>query len=100
MISSEAGTSLENTTLSTLDSARRVVSSKDGVTIIDGHGRKDAINARSFHLKVQWLSCDSEHERELLRERIARLSGEVAVLKVGGITEVEAKERKIEWKMP
>ncbi|MGP1905909.1 MAG: hypothetical protein ACTS46_00650 [Candidatus Hodgkinia cicadicola] len=75
MISSEAGTSLENTTLSTLDFDRRVISPKDVDTIIDGHGRKDAINARSLHLKVQWLSWDSEYERELLRERIARLSG-------------------------
>ncbi|MGP1906092.1 MAG: chaperonin GroEL, partial [Candidatus Hodgkinia cicadicola] len=94
VISSEAGISLENATLSMLGSARRVVSSKDITTIIDGHGRKDAINARSSHLKAQWLSCDSEYERELLRERIARLSGGVAVIKVGGMTEVEAKERK------
>ncbi|MGP1914720.1 MAG: hypothetical protein ACTS7D_00700 [Candidatus Hodgkinia cicadicola] len=54
MISSEVGTSLENTTLSTLDFDRRVISPKDVDTIIDGHGRKDAINARSLHLKVQY----------------------------------------------
>ncbi|MGP1916490.1 MAG: chaperonin GroEL [Candidatus Hodgkinia cicadicola] len=94
VITSSAGISLENATLSMLGSARRVTSSKDVTTIIDGHGRKDAINLRLSHLKVQLLTCPSEYERDLIRERAARLSGGVAVIKVGGMTDVEAKERK------
>ncbi|MGP1918182.1 MAG: chaperonin GroEL [Candidatus Hodgkinia cicadicola] len=94
VISSEVGASIESATLSTLGCARRVVSSKDVTTIIDGYGSKADINARSSYLKSQWLTCPSEYERELLRERIARLSGGVAVIKVGGMTEVDVKERK------
>ncbi|MFP3018987.1 MAG: chaperonin GroEL [Candidatus Hodgkinia cicadicola] len=94
VISSEVGASIENATISMLGCARRVVSSKDVTTIIDGYGAKDAINARSTYLKSQWLTCPSEYERELLRERIARLSGGIAVIKVGGMTEVDLKERK------
>ncbi|MFP3039073.1 MAG: chaperonin GroEL [Candidatus Hodgkinia cicadicola] len=94
VISLEVGALLENTTLSMLGSARRVVSSNDVTTIIDGRGSKDAINARSAYLKSQWLTCPSEYERELLRERMARLTGGVAVIKVGGMTEVEVNERK------
>ncbi|MGP1921960.1 MAG: Hsp60 family chaperonin, partial [Candidatus Hodgkinia cicadicola] len=94
VLSSSAGISLENATLSMLGSARRVTSSKDVTTIIAGHGCKDAIAVRTAHLKAQWLACPSEYERDLLRERIARLSGGVAVIKVGGMTAAEVAERK------
>ncbi|MGP1918270.1 MAG: chaperonin GroEL [Candidatus Hodgkinia cicadicola] len=94
IISSEVGISLENATLSMLGSARRVVSSKDVTTIIDGYGSKDIINDRLTYLKSQLPNCLSEYERERLKERIARLSGGVAVIKVGGMTEVDVKERK------
>ncbi|MGP1919231.1 MAG: chaperonin GroEL [Candidatus Hodgkinia cicadicola] len=94
VISSEVGTSLENVTLTALGSARRVVSSKDVTTIIEGYGSKTVINDRLSYLKNQLPVCSSEYERDRLKERIARLSGGVAVIKVGGITEVEAKERK------
>ncbi|MGP1905945.1 MAG: chaperonin GroEL [Candidatus Hodgkinia cicadicola] len=94
VISSEAGTSLENATLSMLGSARRVVCSKDVTTIIEGYGSKNIIADRLTYLKGQWSNCSSEYEKDRVKERMVRLSSGVAVIKVGGMTEVEAKERK------
>ncbi|MGP1914396.1 MAG: chaperonin GroEL [Candidatus Hodgkinia cicadicola] len=94
VISSEAGTSLENATLSMLGSARRVVSSKDVTTIIEGYGSKTVISDRLAYLKSQLSNCSSEYERDRVKERMTRLSSGVAVIKVGGTTEVEARERK------
>lgn len=94
VVSEDLGSKLENTTLSMLGFARRVVSTKDVTTIIEGYGSKEEINARLAQLKTQWFNCSSEYERERLRERMARLAGGVAVIKVGGLTEVDVKERK------
>ncbi|MFP3039086.1 MAG: chaperonin GroEL [Candidatus Hodgkinia cicadicola] len=94
VISSEAGALLENVTLTALGSARRVVSSKDVTTLVEGYGSKDVITDRLTYLKSQLSECSSEYEKERFKERIARLSGGIAVIKVGGMTEVEVKERK------
>ncbi|MGP1919497.1 MAG: chaperonin GroEL, partial [Candidatus Hodgkinia cicadicola] len=94
VISSEVGISLESVTLSMLGCAHRVISSKNITMLIDGYGSKYAIDARSVCLKAQLTNCPSEYEEEFLKERVARLSGGIAIIRVGGMTEVEVRERR------
>ncbi len=94
LISEDAGYKLENATLEYLGTAKRVVSDKDDTTIIDGGGTKDAITARINEIKVQIDKTTSDYDREKLQERLAKLSGGVAVINVGAATEVEMKEKK------
>src|SRR5258705_479357 len=88
------GLKLENTKLSQLGHARRVVVDKDSTTIIDGAGDTDAIKGRIKQLKAEIENTDSDFDREKLQERLAKLSGGVAVVKVGASTETEMKEKK------
>jgi chaperonin GroEL len=88
------GLKLENTKVSQLGKARRVVVDKDSTTIIDGAGSSDAIKARIKQLKSEIENTDSDFDREKLQERLAKLSGGVAVVKVGASTETEMKEKK------
>src|SRR5687768_5888014 len=88
------GLKLENTQVSQLGHARRVVVSKDTTTIIDGAGEKSAIEGRINQIKTEIESTDSDFDREKLQERLAKLSGGVAVVKVGAATETEMKEKK------
>jgi chaperonin GroEL len=85
---------LENTKLSQLGRARKVVVDKDSTTIIDGAGDAEAIKARIKQLKAEIETTDSDFDREKLQERLAKLSGGVAVVKVGAATETEMKEKK------
>ena len=94
VITEEMGLKLENTKLSQLGRARKVVVDKDSTTIIDGAGESDAIKARIKQLKAEIESTDSDFDREKLQERLAKLSGGVAVVKVGAATETEMKEKK------
>ena len=94
VISEDAGYKLENATLEYLGTAKRVVSDKDDTTIVDGGGTKDAITARINEIKVQIDKTTSDYDREKLQERLAKLSGGVAVVNVGAATEVEMKEKK------
>jgi len=94
VITEEMGLKLENTKLSQLGRARRVVVDKDTTTIIDGAGDTDAIKARIKQLKSEIENTDSDFDREKLQERLAKLSGGVAVVKVGASTETEMKEKK------
>jgi chaperonin GroEL len=94
VITEEMGLKLENTKLSQLGKARRVVVDKDSTTIIDGAGESDAIKARIKQLKSEIEDTDSDFDREKLQERLAKLSGGVAVVKVGAATETEMKEKK------
>jgi len=94
VISEDAGYKLENATLEYLGTAKRVVSDKDDTTIVDGGGTKDAITARINEIKVQIDKTSSDYDREKLQERLAKLSGGVAVINVGAATEVEMKEKK------
>ncbi len=94
VISEELGYKLENVTLEELGTAKRVVVDKDNTTIIDGAGKKEDIEARINQIKQQLENTTSEYDREKLQERLAKLAGGVAVIKVGGATEVEVKERK------
>jgi chaperonin GroEL len=94
VITEELGLKLENTKLSQLGHARRVVVDKDSTTIIDGAGDTDAIKARIKQLKAEIEDTDSDFDREKLQERLAKLSGGVAVIKVGAATETEMKEKK------
>ena len=94
VITEEMGLKLENTKLSQLGHARRVVVDKDSTTIIDGAGEADAIKARIKQLKAEIENTDSDFDREKLQERLAKLSGGVAVVKVGAATETEMKEKK------
>jgi chaperonin GroEL len=88
------GLKLENTKLSQLGHARRVVVDKDSTTIIDGAGDSEAIKARIKQLKQEIENTDSDFDREKLQERLAKLAGGVAVIKVGAATETEMKEKK------
>jgi chaperonin GroEL len=90
----DIGLKLENTKLSQLGRARKVVVDKDSTTIIDGAGDSDAIKARIKQLKAEIETTDSDFDREKLQERLAKLSGGVAVVKVGAATETEMKEKK------
>src|ERR1700675_4054886 len=94
VITEEMGLKLENTKLSQLGHARRVVIDKDTTTIIDGAGETDAIKGRIKQLKSEIENTDSDFDREKLQERLAKLSGGVAVVKVGAATETEMKEKK------
>jgi chaperonin GroEL len=94
VITEEMGLKLENTKLSQLGKARKVVVDKDTTTLIDGAGETDAIKARIKQLKSEIENTDSDFDREKLQERLAKLSGGVAVVKVGAATEVEIKEKK------
>src|SRR5437870_4494128 len=94
VITEELGLKLENTKLSQLGKARRVVVDKDSTTIIDGAGDSDAIKGRIKQLKSEIEDTDSDFDREKLQERLAKLAGGVAVVKVGAATETEMKEKK------
>ena len=94
VITEEMGLKLENTKLSQLGRARRVVVDKDTTTIIDGAGDAEAIKARIKQLKAEIENTDSDFDREKLQERLAKLAGGVAVVKVGAATETEMKEKK------
>ncbi len=94
VVSEDAGYKLENATLEYLGTAKRIVSDKDDTTIVDGGGTKDAIVARINEIKVQIDKTTSDYDREKLQERLAKLSGGVAVVNVGAATEVEMKEKK------
>ena len=94
VISEDAGYKLESATLDYLGTAKRVVSDKDNTTIVDGGGSVDAIKARINEIKVQVEKTTSDYDREKLQERLAKLSGGVAVINVGAATEVEMKEKK------
>jgi chaperonin GroEL len=94
VITEEMGLKLENTQLSQLGKARKVVVAKDTTTIIDGAGEGDAIKGRIKQIKQEIDTTDSDFDREKLQERLAKLAGGVAVVKVGAATETELKERK------
>ncbi len=94
VITEEMGLKLENTQLSQLGRARRVVVAKDDTTIIDGSGDTEAIKGRIKQIKNEVENTDSDFDREKLQERLAKLSGGVAVVKVGAATETEMKEKK------
>ena len=94
VISEEVGISLDAVTLEMLGSAKRVEITKDETTIVDGVGEKDEIQARCSQIRAQAEETSSDYDREKLQERLAKLAGGVAVIRVGGATEVEVKERK------
>src|SRR5712664_2070281 len=94
VVSEEIGLKLENIGLETLGEARRVVVTKDTTTILDGAGDAEAISERVRQLRAEIEASDSDWDREKLQERVAKLSGGVAVLRVGAATEVELKEKK------
>jgi len=93
-ISEDLGIKLENVTLNMLGRAKRVRIEKENTTIIDGAGKKKEIEGRIAQIKVQIEETTSDYDKEKLQERLAKLSGGVAIIKVGGSTEVEVKERK------
>jgi chaperonin GroEL len=94
VISAEQGRKLDKATIADLGQARRVVSTKDRTTIVDGKGSPDFIKARQEQIKVQIEDTTSEYDKEKLQERLAKLAGGVAVIKVGAATEPELKQRK------
>src|SRR5689334_11434095 len=94
VISEEVGLKLENTSLDLLGRARKVVVTKDETTIVEGSGDTDQIAGRVNQIKAEIEKSDSDYDREKLQERLAKLAGGVAVIKVGAATEVELKERK------
>ena len=94
VVSAEVGLKLADVGLEVLGSARRVTVTKDDTTIVDGGGSKDAVAERAAQLRADIESTDSDWDREKLQERLAKLAGGVAVIKVGAATEIEAKERK------
>jgi chaperonin GroEL len=94
VISEEVGRKLDSTTVNDLGRARRVVADKDNTTIIEGKGSESAVQARIKQIKAQIEETTSDFDREKLQERLAKLSGGVAVIKVGAATEVELKEKK------
>ncbi|MCB9387841.1 MAG: chaperonin GroEL [Microthrixaceae bacterium] len=94
VISEEVGLKLDNTTLDLLGTSRKVVIDKDNTTIIEGGGTHEDVNGRVAQIKAEIDNTDSDWDREKLQERLAKLSGGVAVVKVGAATEVELKEKK------
>ncbi|MGB1106519.1 MAG: chaperonin GroEL [Alphaproteobacteria bacterium] len=94
VVSEEVGISLDAVTLDMLGSAKRVEITKDETTIVDGTGEKSEIEARCSQIRAQAEETTSDYDREKLQERLAKLAGGVAVIRVGGATEVEVKERK------
>jgi chaperonin GroEL len=93
-ISEDLGIKLENVTLQMLGRAKKVVIEKENTTVVDGAGRKEEIQGRVTQIKAQIEETTSDYDREKLQERLAKLAGGVAVIRVGGATEVEVKERK------
>src|SRR5690606_2607251 len=94
VISETVGIKLENVTLDLLGRARKVVVTKDETTIVDGAGDPEQIQGRVNQIRAEIEKSDSDYDREKLQERLAKLAGGVAVIKVGAATEVELKERK------
>ncbi|MBI3750936.1 MAG: chaperonin GroEL [Chloroflexi bacterium] len=94
VISEEIGRKLDSVTFEDFGKARRVVATKDDTTVVDGEGSADAIKARMTQIKAQIEDTTSDYDREKLQERLAKLAGGVAVIKVGAATEVELKEKK------
>src|SRR5262249_61019932 len=94
LIAEDLGIKLENVTIDMLGSAKRVKVDKENTTIVGGHGEKTNIQARISQIKQQIEETTSDYDREKLQERLAKLAGGVAVIKVGGASEVEVKERK------
>ncbi len=94
LISEDLGMKLESVTLEQLGSAKRIISTKDDTTIVDGVGESSDVKARCESIKKQIEETSSDYDKEKLQERLAKLSGGVAILKVGGATEVEVKEKK------
>ena len=94
VISEELGIKLENVTMDMLGSAKKITITKDTTTVIDGAGDKAAIEARVTQIRAQVEETTSDYDKEKLQERLAKLAGGVAVIKVGGATEIEVKERK------
>src|SRR6476659_5037620 len=94
VISEDLGIKLENVTVEMLGRAKRVRVEKENTTIVDGHGKKEDIKARIAQIKQQVEETTSDYDREKLQERLAKLAGGVAVIRVGGATEVEVKEKK------
>jgi chaperonin GroEL len=94
VVSEELGTKLENVTLGMLGRAKKVIIDKDNTTIVDGAGNRADIDARVSQIRAQIETTTSDYDREKLHERVAKLAGGVAVIRVGGATEVEVKERK------
>jgi len=94
VITEDVGLKVENTTLDLLGTAKKVIVTKDETTIVEGAGSDDEIKGRITQIKNEIDNTDSDYDREKLQERLAKLSGGVAVLKVGAATEVELKEKK------
>jgi chaperonin GroEL len=94
LVSEDLGIKLENVNINTLGSAKKVIITKDNTTIINGAGAKAEIEARCGQLRAQIEESTSDYDREKLQERLAKLAGGVAVIRVGGSTEIEVKERK------
>jgi chaperonin GroEL len=94
VIAEEVGLTLEKATLADLGQAKKIVVAKENTTIIDGHGKAGEIKARIAQIKQQIEEATSDYDKEKLQERMAKLSGGVAVIKVGAATEIEMKEKK------
>ena len=94
MVSEDLGIKLENVTLDMMGSAKRVHIDKDNTTIVEGSGKKSDITGRCNQIRAQVEETTSDYDREKLQERLAKLAGGVAVIRVGGATEVEVKEKK------
>ncbi|MFZ5665707.1 MAG: chaperonin GroEL [Pseudomonadota bacterium] len=94
VVSEELGTKLENVTLGMLGRAKKVIIDKDNTTIVDGAGARSDIDARIAQIRAQIETTTSDYDREKLQERVAKLAGGVAVIRVGGATEIEVKEKK------
>ncbi len=94
LIAEELGLTLEKATLNDLGRAKRIIVTKDNSTIIDGHGKREDIEARVKQVRAQIEDTSSDYDREKLQERVAKLAGGVAVIKVGAATEMEMKEKK------
>jgi len=94
VVSEELGTKLENVTLGMLGRAKKVIIDKDNTTVVDGAGAREEIDARVAQIRAQIETTTSDYDREKLQERVAKLAGGVAVIRVGGATEVEVKEKK------
>lgn len=93
-MSDELGLKLDSVDMSVLGTAKKVIVSKDETTIVAGGGSKEDVAARVAQIRAEIANTDSDYDREKLQERLAKLAGGVAVIKVGAATEVEAKERK------
>ncbi len=94
LISEDLGIKLENVTLDMLGKAKKVIVEKENTTIVDGSGKKADLQARIAQIRAQIEETTSDYDREKLQERLAKLAGGVAIIKVGGATEVEVKEKK------